>query len=279
MPSARYFLRAFFSPRFPPIALARGENHDHLPPFKTRLQLYLCQGAGFFFDFHQKLHAKLLMRHLTSAKAECYFDLVAFIEELLNRPHFDIVIMRIDIGTELDLLNLDGLLFFARLRSLLLSLELVLPEIHDLADGDLPINRNLHEIETNLLSSGKRVALICCAVILARLIDELNIACNNGFVYARPLFSGRACDGTAYLTSPVFVNEKQAAPASPGRAYKMRIKTRIDKSSGMFWHTRLCGLEDCLLCLLFYCAPECCGKLGADEPVVNRQCLELQGPL
>ena len=88
--------------------------------------------------------------------------------------------------------------------------------MHDLADGDLPINRNLHEIETNLLSSGKRVALICCAVILARLIDELNIACNNGFVYARPLFSGRACDGTAYLTSPVFVNEKAGRSSFSG---------------------------------------------------------------
>jgi hypothetical protein len=83
-------------------------------------------------------------------------------------------------------------------------------------------------------------------VILARLIDELNITCNNGFVYARPLFSGRACDGTAYLTSPVFVNEKQAAPTSPGRAYKMRIKTRIDKSSGMLQHhTIMPGLDDC----------------------------------
>jgi hypothetical protein len=242
MLNTRYFLRAFFSlPRlFPPIALARGENHDHLPPFKTRLQLYLCQGAGFFLDFHQKLHTKLLMRHLASAKAERYFDLVAFIEELLNRTHFDIVVMRIDIGTELDFLDLNGLLLFARLRSLLLSLELVFPEIHDLADGDFPINRNLHEIETNLLSSGKRVALICCAVIFARLVDELNIACDNGFVNARPLLGGRACDGTAYLTSPVLVNEKHAAPASPGRASKMRIKTRIDKSSGMLQHTRLC---------------------------------------
>lgn len=219
------------------------------------------------------------MRHLASAKAERYFDLVAFIEELLNRTHFDIVIMRIDIGTELDFLNLDGLLFFARLSSLLLRLELVLPEIHDLADGGFPVSRNLHEIETNLLSSGKRVALICCAVILARLIDELNITCNNGFVYARPLFSGRACDGTAYLTSPVFVNEKQAAPTSPGRAYKMRIKTRIDKSSGMLQHTRLCRAWMTAVCLLFYCAPECCGKLGANEPVVNGQCLQLQGAL
>src|SRR5208282_6093819 len=92
------------------------------------------------------------------------------------------------------------------------------------------------------------------AVILARLIDELNITCDNGFVYARPLFSGRACDGTAYLTSPVFVNEKQAAPASPERAYKMRIKTRMDKSSGMLQHTRLCRAWKATPCVYFFIA-------------------------
>ena len=203
---------------FPPAALARRQNHDHLPALKAGFQLYFCHGAGFFLDLHQKLHAKLLMRHLPATKAKRNLDLVAFIEEFEDRTHFDIVIMRIDIGTELDFLDLNGLLFFARLRRLLLSLELVLPEIHDLAHGDLPVYCNLYEIETSLLSSGERVALIGGAAILARLVNELNIARNDGFVYARPLLRGRASDGTAYLTSPMVVNEKHPAPASPGRA-------------------------------------------------------------
>ena len=106
--------------------------------------------------------------------------------------------------------------FLARLRRLLLGLEFVLAEIHDLADGDFPIHCNLDEIETSFLSPGKRVALIRGAVVLARLIDKLNITSNNGIVYARPSLFGGSSYWTAYLTFLWLFTKQLSGPARAG---------------------------------------------------------------
>ena len=53
-------------------------------------------------------------------------------------------------GTELDLLDLDDLLLFARLVLLFLGFVLVLSEIQNLADRRLGIGRDLDQVECRL---------------------------------------------------------------------------------------------------------------------------------
>jgi hypothetical protein len=108
--------------------------------------------------------------------------------------------MRVDIRAKLDFLDLDGLLLLTRLRSLLLGHELIFPEIHDLADGDLAIHRDLNEIQTGFLGFGQRVAFGDGAMVFPSLVDELDIAGYNSFINARPFLSRRASYRMAYLT-------------------------------------------------------------------------------
>jgi hypothetical protein len=98
-------------------------------------------------------------------------------------------------------------LLLSRLCSLFLSLELILPEIHDFADRDFPVDCNLNKIETSFLRSRKRVALIGGAVVLPMLVDELNVAGDYSLINARSLFSGRASYRTADVTSPMSVDD------------------------------------------------------------------------
>jgi hypothetical protein len=116
--------------------------------------------------------------------------------------------MGVDIGAQLDLFDLNGLLLLARFGSLFLGLKLILPEVHDFADGDFPVHGDLDQIETGFLRSRYGLALIDCALVLTSLVDELNVAGDNGFINARPfLRGGGASYGTAYLTSPCLLRD------------------------------------------------------------------------
>ncbi len=140
------------------------------------------------------------MRHFAAAETKRHFDLVALLEELLHRTHLNFVVVRVDIRAELDFLDLDGLLLFSRFRGLLLGLEFIFSEIHDLADRDFSIRRDFYEIETGFLGFRKRIALSDRPMVLSVLVDELNVACNNCVINVRPSLSGLAGYRTAYVT-------------------------------------------------------------------------------
>jgi len=79
------------------------------------------------------------------------FDFIAFVQELADRAHFDVIVMRIRIGTELDLFDLDDLLLFPSLGFALLGLILELTKVHDLTDRRGSIRRNFYQIEARLI--------------------------------------------------------------------------------------------------------------------------------
>ena len=76
-----------------------------------------------FLDALQKIVAELLVGHFAAAEAQRHLDLVAFLEEPLHRAHLHVVVVLVDPGTDLDLLDLDDLLLLARLGRFLLFLE------------------------------------------------------------------------------------------------------------------------------------------------------------
>ena len=180
--------------------LAGSEYHNHLPPFQLRLKLDFGDSASLLFYLHQELHTQLLMCHLPAPETQRNLDLVALLEKLFHRTHLNLVIMRVDIRAKLDFLDLDGLLLFAGFRSLLLGLEFIFSEIHDLADRDFGIYRDFHKIETGFLGPGKRVALGNGPMVLSGLVDELNIAGYYCFINARTFFNGCAAYWAAYVT-------------------------------------------------------------------------------
>ena len=94
-----------------------------------------------------KLTTKVLVRHLTATEPQSDLHLVATFEKLEDIAHLHIVVVRIRIGTELDLFDLDDLLFLAGFALALLLFIFELAEIHDLAHGRLGIGRNFDKVE------------------------------------------------------------------------------------------------------------------------------------
>jgi len=80
----------------------------------------------------------------------------------------------VDVGTHLDLLDLDGLLALARLGGFLLALIFELAEIGDLGNGRLGIGCYLDEIETGLFGYADSVIDGRRPQIVSFDVDELD---------------------------------------------------------------------------------------------------------
>ena len=172
------------------LRLARRQNHDDLAAFEARLLLDFGDFGGIALDAVEQLVAEFLVGHFAAAEPQCHLDLVAFLEEAANGFHFDAVVMVIDPRTELDFLDLDDLLLFARLGGFLLRLVFVFAEIEDLADGRHRIWRDLHKIEPGLLRQGDCGGNLGDALVGAILVDELDLASADLLVDARTLLGG-----------------------------------------------------------------------------------------
>ena len=90
------------------------------------------------------------MRHFATAEPQGDLHLVALFQELEDRPHLHVIVMRVGARTELDFLDLDDLLLLAGFRLALLRLILELAEVHDLADWRFSRRRDLDKVKAGL---------------------------------------------------------------------------------------------------------------------------------
>jgi hypothetical protein len=97
------------------------------------------------------------VRELAAAEAHGHFDLIALVDELEHAPHLDVIVVIVDAGAQLDLLDLDDLLLLARLVAALLLFVFVLAEVEDLADGGIGVGRDFDEVEAGLDGLGERL--------------------------------------------------------------------------------------------------------------------------
>src|SRR5207247_6938065 len=120
--------------------------------------------------------AYVLMRHSTPAEDTRDLDPVAFLEKSLRRSHLPMIIVIVDHWSELDLLDLDHLLFLAGFRGLLLRLVFIFAVIENLADRRGRIGGDLDEIEAGFPGLVQCDLELHGTKIVAGLIDQLDFA-------------------------------------------------------------------------------------------------------
>jgi len=140
---------------------------------------------------HQHVHAEILVRQLAAAEAHGHLDLVALLDELDHRAHLDVVVVLVDAGAQLDLLDLDDLLLLARLVLLLLLLVLELAVVEDLADRGRGGGGNLDQVEAGFGGLFQGFAKRDHPGHLAALVDEADAHGGDLFVDARAVAAGR----------------------------------------------------------------------------------------
>ena len=121
------------------------------------------------------------------AEEDRRLDLVAFLDEPLNVVLLERVIVLVDLGPELDFLDLDDVLMPLRFPGALLLLVLVLPVIHDPADRRDRRGRNLHEVEPFLPGDRQGLRRRHDAELLARVVDHADFTDADAFVDAEPV--------------------------------------------------------------------------------------------
>src|SRR6201996_3288208 len=129
-----------------PLGSARRQDHHDLTSLEARILLDLGELGDIGLDLVEQLGADFLVGHFAAPVAQGDLDLVAFLEEALHCPHLHVIVVIVDHRPQLDLLDLDDLLFLAGLRGLLLRGIFELPVVHNLANGRTGVRRNLDEI-------------------------------------------------------------------------------------------------------------------------------------
>src|SRR5215475_5493845 len=188
-------------------ASPRRQHHHNLAAFEARFLLDLGDLGGIVLDAIEELVAQLLVRHLAPAEAQRHLHLVALFEKALHRAHLHIVIVVVDHGPELDLLDLDDLLFLAGFRRLLLRLVFIFAVIENFADGRGRVGGNLDEIKSGLLGLVQSDLDFNGPKVVAGLVDQLDFANTDLLVDARAVLRGGlrgsywATNGSALLMS------------------------------------------------------------------------------
>ena len=137
------------------------------------------------------------MRHFATAEAKGDFDLVAFFHERLHRAQLHLVVVLVDVRADLDLLDLDHLLLFARFVLLFLDFVFVFAEIENFTNWRISVRADLKQVEANGVGAQNSVARAQNALHFPVLVDETDLGNADFLVNAWPVAGGRCRHGSS----------------------------------------------------------------------------------
>jgi len=141
------------------------------------------------------------MSHFPATKTQGYLDFIAATKEFLNAPHFDLIIMLVNVRTKLDFLDLDDLLFFAGLIGAFLRFILEFTIIKYFANWRVNIRLHLNQIKSEIFGLANCFGCIQNSKLVTFWINAAYFWCTNGAIDARAVQSGRRITmWTCYLT-------------------------------------------------------------------------------
>src|SRR5215211_4120505 len=161
--------------------LQRREDHDHVPAVLERRRLDRPELLDVVGEAHEEISPAQHDRHL---------HLGALVQKPDDVPLLRLVVVHSDLGSELDLLHVDGdLVLSGRLR-LLFLLVLVLSVVHDPTHGRIGVRRHLHQVEVLRVRVVERLVPLLDPELLARLRDQADPRDANRIVDPRLILDG-----------------------------------------------------------------------------------------
>src|SRR4051794_19471485 len=164
--------------------LRRAEHHRHVPPFEERLGLDESNLLHVVRETHEQVASAIRMLALAAPEHDRDLDLRALVEEALDVALLGLVVVDPDLGSELDLLDVDLRLVLAGELRLLLQLVPVLAEIHDAGNRRIGLGRDFDEIEVLPVRVLARLVRRLDSELLPALTDQAHPRDADGIVDA-----------------------------------------------------------------------------------------------
>jgi hypothetical protein len=98
------------------------------------------------------------MGHFAASEAQRNFDLVAFADEVFHRAQFHLIIIFVDIGTNLDFFDFDDFLLLAGFVFLFLLLVFEFAIVELFTNRRLGIRADLDEVQPGFKGAAHRVS-------------------------------------------------------------------------------------------------------------------------
>src|SRR6478672_6538697 len=123
------------------------QHHGHVATLEQWLGLDQADLLHVICEPHEQVAPAIRVLALAAPEHDRDLDLRALVQEALDVAFFRFVVVNPDLGSELDLLDVDLRLVLAGELRLLLQLVPVLPVVHDSGDRRISLGRDLDEIE------------------------------------------------------------------------------------------------------------------------------------
>ena len=123
------------------------QNHGHAGAFEFRRGFDYGLGSQGGDHLLHQFRSDFGTDHFPPPEYQGDLGLVPFLEEPLHIMNLDSEIVVIDMGTELELLDLSGSLMLFHGMDFLALFVLELSIIHELADGRFGVGRNFDQVE------------------------------------------------------------------------------------------------------------------------------------
>ena len=190
----------------------RADYHDHLTAFHLGHVFDLAEILNVLGDAFQKFTAQILVCHLSTAEAQGNLDLIAVLQKLEHIAHLDVIVMRIGVGPELDLFDLDDLLLPTSFAFAFLLLVLELAKIHDFADRRVRVGRNFNQIKAHVGGHLHRFGGMNYPDVFTFGTNQANLGGTDLFIDARSGISlrRRVVRSASYGIIPLMIAEIRA---------------------------------------------------------------------
>src|SRR5262245_917019 len=196
----------------------RPEDSEHLVPFHSWPHFNLADIRQILFQLLEDARSQFAVSHLASAKPDCRFHFVAFLQPFAGVLHTIAVIVHVGAWAKLNFLDSDDNLLLLSLVCFLLLFVLKLSVIDDLANGRVGIWRDFNQIHSLLTRGANRFARVHDPKLLSLIANHAHLGHADPFVNSsnrRPpeIRTATAAKTCSYAAPPRFWS-KVSSPMS-----------------------------------------------------------------
>lgn len=168
----------------------RPKNHSHVPAVLLGPHFNVAVFCNVCCQSLEQSVTQLRTRLLAATEHDGHLNFGSLLQEANHVALFSLIVVVIDLGAELLLLDHSLLLVLPRLAGFLGLLVFELAVVHDFGDGRLSRRRNLNQVKVCVKSQLASIVRANDAYLLATWADKTDLRNSDALINSSISFSG-----------------------------------------------------------------------------------------